>query len=46
MFDKIAQLIADIKINRLARKAEVRGMEAQRQATIRYQLSRGKGFGA
>ena len=46
MFDKIAQFIADRKINRLARKAEARGMEAQRQEAIRYQMSRGKGFGA
>lgn len=46
MFDKIAQIIADLKMRRMTRKAWDRGLEAQRQEAIRYQMSRGKGFGA
>lgn len=46
MFDKIAQFIADFKINRSARKAGFRGLEAQRQEAMTFQVSRGKGFGA
>lgn len=46
MFKKIAQFIADRKINRNARKAEARGMEAQRHEAMIFQASRGKGFGA
>lgn len=46
MFDKIAQLIADIKTRRMTRKAWDRGLEAQRQEAMIFQASRGKGFGA
>lgn len=46
MFDKIAQIIADFKMRRMTRKAWDRGLEKQRQEAIRYQMSRGKGFGA
>lgn len=46
MFKKIAQFIADFKINRNARKAGFRGLEAQRHEAMIFQASRGKGFGA
>lgn len=46
MFAKFSQFIADLKMRRMSRKAGFRALEAQRQNTMIYQASRGKGFGA
>ena len=46
MFDKISQFIADFKMRRLNTNAGLRSLESQRQNTMTYQASRGKGFGA
>ena len=46
MFTKFSQFIADTKMRRLNTKAGLRSLESQRQNTMIYQASRGKGFGA
>lgn len=46
MITKLSQFIADLKMRRLNTKAGIRSLESQRQNTMTYQASRGKGFGA